>query len=304
MKQSERLIRWLSILTSLVLLMVVMQGALVTNTGSQDGCGSSWPLCYGQVIPQNAQKQTIIELSHRAVSGLAAILVVIQAIWIWIKFPKVKETKFLAIVSVFFLVLQALLGAGAVIWNQSSLVLALHFGISLISFASVLLITILVFEETWWHKRTIPAIGKGMLVNVVLLCIYSYIVIYSGAFVRHTDSSMGCLDFPLCNGTLIPDLYSRAGIQFIHRLLAGALVVWVFITLVISIVRYKHSPSILIGFLLSLIFILCQAISGILVVLTRMQLTFLLLHSFFITCFFAVLTILLMFVLRRKEKQP
>ncbi|MFC7392420.1 COX15/CtaA family protein [Scopulibacillus cellulosilyticus] len=302
MKYSGRLLRWLSILTSLVLLIVVIQGAVVTNTGSQDGCGSSWPLCYGQVIPQHAQKQTIIELSHRAVSGLAGILVVIQAIWIWIKFSKVKETKFLAIVSVFFLVLQALLGAAAVIWSQSSIVLALHFGISLISFASVLLITILVFEETLWHKRTIPSIGKGMFINILLICIYSYIVIYSGAFVRHTDSSLGCLDFPLCNGQLIPDLYSRAGIQFLHRVLAGIMVLWIFITLVVSIIRYRQSTSILIGFLLALIFILCQAISGILIVLTRMQLTFLLLHSFFVTCFFAVLMILLMFALRRKEK--
>ena len=43
-------------------------GALVTKTGSEDGCGASWPLCHGALLPQNLPIATIIELSHRAVS--------------------------------------------------------------------------------------------------------------------------------------------------------------------------------------------------------------------------------------------
>ena len=47
--------------------------------------------------------------------------------------------------AIFFLVLQALIGAAQVKWGQGDFILALHFGISLISFASVLLLTLLSF---------------------------------------------------------------------------------------------------------------------------------------------------------------
>ena len=57
-----------------------------------------------------------------------------------------RETKTLAILSFVFLVAQALMGAAAVVWGQMPAVLAIHFGISLISFASVILLTCLIFE--------------------------------------------------------------------------------------------------------------------------------------------------------------
>ena len=50
------------------------------KTGSEDGCGSSWPLCHGALLPQNLPIDTIIELSHRAVSGLSLIVVLWLAI--------------------------------------------------------------------------------------------------------------------------------------------------------------------------------------------------------------------------------
>lgn len=44
------------------------------------------------------------------------------------------------------LLVQALVGAAAVIWQQNPYVLALHFGISLISFSSVFLMTLIIFS--------------------------------------------------------------------------------------------------------------------------------------------------------------
>ena len=45
-----------------------------------------------------------------------------------------------------FLLVQALVGAAAVIWQQNSYVLALHFGISLISFSSVFVLMLIVLK--------------------------------------------------------------------------------------------------------------------------------------------------------------
>src|SRR5699024_6773843 len=59
----------------------------------------------------------------------------------------IREVKFLSFLSVFFLILQGLIGAAAVMWGQSDFILASHFGISLVSFASVFLLTLLIFRS-------------------------------------------------------------------------------------------------------------------------------------------------------------
>ena len=128
------------------MLFVLLGGALVTKTNSGLGCGRSWPLCNGKIFPNEITLELLIELSHRIVSGGVGIMVLILSLWTWIKIGQIREVKLLSIVSIGFLVLQGLIGAAAVLWAQSDFVLALHFGISLISFAAVLLLTLLIFE--------------------------------------------------------------------------------------------------------------------------------------------------------------
>ena len=64
----------------------------------------------------------------------------------WKNIGYIKEIKPLSIISVAFLLVQALIGAAAVIWQQNAYVLALHFGISLISFSSVFVMTLIIFS--------------------------------------------------------------------------------------------------------------------------------------------------------------
>jgi cytochrome c oxidase assembly protein subunit 15 len=165
------------------MLFVLIGGALVTKTESGAGCGDSWPLCHGELIPSNITVELVIELSHRMVSGVAGIAVLILSIWSWKAIGHIRETKFLAILSVFFLVLQALIGAAAVVWGQSDAVLALHFGISLISFASVLLLTLLIFEIDKKFDAKTLVIEKQMKFHMVGIILYSYLVVYTGAYV-------------------------------------------------------------------------------------------------------------------------
>ncbi|MFT8317241.1 MAG: heme A synthase [Sporolactobacillus sp.] len=301
----DRTLRILAIAAACAVLLVVLMGSLVTNTGSAYGCGNNWPLCNGQVIPTTPSDQTWIEFGHRFVSGLTSILVFIVAIWIWIRLKKVKEIRFLSISSVFFILLQAFLGMSAVVWGNSSIVLALHFGVSLLSFSSNLLIAFIVLEETNPNvQRIIPPIKKGMKWNFIILSIYTYILMYSGAFVRHTDSSLAATDFPTINGRLFPvTLFSRAGVQYIHRVLAFILLVWLVWTLIVCLRRYQNIPSLTIALFVSLVLILLQAVSGIFILKTHMALTFLLLHSFFVTLYFGILMIILMLGLRQNEQR-
>ena len=50
---------------------VILWGAVVRATGSGAGCGSHWPLCNGEVVPQAPSVHTLIEFGHRLTSGAA-----------------------------------------------------------------------------------------------------------------------------------------------------------------------------------------------------------------------------------------
>ena len=44
-------LKWVSILTTVGMFLVLIMGALVTKTGSAEGCGNTWPLCHGKFAP-------------------------------------------------------------------------------------------------------------------------------------------------------------------------------------------------------------------------------------------------------------
>jgi heme a synthase len=296
--------KWLklfSILTTLGMIIVLLQGALVTKTESGQGCGDSWPLCHGQVIPETINTlETIIEYSHRAVSAILGIMVIILAIWVWKKLPHVRETKFLAIIAILFIIFQGLLGAAAVMWGQSSAVLALHFGFSLVSFASVLLLTILVFEEEKGPQIRSPRISLNFKWFIYFVFTYLYIVVYTGALVRHTGSSLACAGWPLCNGQIIPPLKANIAVQFGHRV-AAALMFIVIIALVIHVYRhYKDEIALRYTVVISLILVSIQVLSGAYVVFTQLSLLSSMLHAFIITCLFGTISYLVMLATRAK----
>src|SRR5690606_20775161 len=118
----NKLLKIYSVATTIGMFLILLMGAIVTTTDSGDGCGNSWPLCYGKLLPPQPELETIIEYSHRIVSGFLGIMVIILAIWAWKKLNHIRETKLLAFLSVFLIVFQGLLGAAAVIWGQSSAV--------------------------------------------------------------------------------------------------------------------------------------------------------------------------------------
>ncbi|HEX5521112.1 MAG TPA: COX15/CtaA family protein [Longimicrobiaceae bacterium] len=98
-------------------LAVVLWGAFVRATGSGAGCGSHWPLCNGEVIPRDAHTAMLIELTHRVTSGIALLLVVGMLVWALRAYPKGHVVRSGAILSMALMVLEALLGAGLVLFE-------------------------------------------------------------------------------------------------------------------------------------------------------------------------------------------
>jgi heme A synthase len=99
-------------------LFVVMWGAYVRATGSGAGCGSHWPLCNGQVLPRTPALATVIEFTHRLTSGLDLLLVAGLLVWAFRAFPKGHAARLGAVLSTAFLITEALLGAGLVLFDH------------------------------------------------------------------------------------------------------------------------------------------------------------------------------------------
>ena len=69
-----RAAKWLAVAATVGMFTVLLMGATVTNTGSSEGCGKSWPLCHGEFIPEYAF-ETMVEYSHRLVTGVEGLLI-------------------------------------------------------------------------------------------------------------------------------------------------------------------------------------------------------------------------------------
>ncbi|MFD1450637.1 MULTISPECIES: COX15/CtaA family protein [Oceanobacillus] len=298
----------LSVITTIGMLPLLLGGALVTKTGSADGCGDSWPLCEGEFLPANLHFEMIIELSHRMVSGAVGILVLLLAILSWKAYRNYKEVIFLSLSALFFIIVQALVGAAAVVWGQSDFVLATHFGISLICFSSVFLLMLLFFEiDKKLHTEDIH-IKKPHRIEIYAISIYTMCVVYSGALVRHTESNLVCSDWPFCFNSVpfsIGSYTFNQWVQMGHRFAAGILFLWTIFLALRMIKKYGDNNVMRWGWIITPALIALQVIFGALVVFTQLNLFIALMHALFITCYFGMLSyfIHLSFRSSRKEKE-
>jgi heme a synthase len=300
----RRSLKWLAVATTIGMILVLLGGALVTKTESGMGCGRSWPLCNGEFVPTEITAELVIELAHRLVSGSVGFMVLILSIWTWKVIGHIRETKFLSFLSFFFLLLQGLIGAAAVIWEQSDFILALHFGISLISFAAVLLLTLLIFEIDKKFDADKLIIDKRMSFHIISISIYSYFVIYTGALVRHTKSSLVCRDWPLCvndSPALPTNLFEW--VQMGHRAAAGLIFIWIGYVTYLAVKKYRQQKVIYWGWISAFTLVSLQVLSGAFVIFTQLNLFIALMHALFITCLFGVLSYFLFLLSRSRKKQ-
>lgn len=82
------------------------------------------------------------------------------------------------------------------------------------------------FTQTLRRRRIVRAlctpgaVAAFTLVSMVLL----WVIVPSGAIVRLTGSGLGCPDWPLCEGRVVPATAGHAVIEYTNRLLSGVVV--------------------------------------------------------------------------------
>lgn len=117
--KSIRLSRVLQFLLAYTIL-VILWGAWVRISHSGDGCGESWPLCKGAIMPEATHQKTWVEYGHRLMSGLFGILVLGILVWVHRVYPKGHVARRWAWWASFFTITEALLGAKLVLMGLVS----------------------------------------------------------------------------------------------------------------------------------------------------------------------------------------
>ena len=96
---------------------VILWGAYVRISFSGDGCGANWPFCNGQVIPHHMAAPMAIEFTHRTMTSLDTFATLAMVIWAFLAFPKRHAVRRYSVLSLVFLFIEAMLGAGLVLFR-------------------------------------------------------------------------------------------------------------------------------------------------------------------------------------------
>jgi len=288
----------LSLISVIGLLVVNIAGFVDTDTGSALGCGNQWPLCNNSVIPAFHTLQTIIEFAHRSIVSVVTLLLIVTSVLAWRRYGKWLEVKVSISLMLGFVFLEAFLGALGVLIGDSPAVLAVHFGVSMVAFASSVLLMVVLAQIQWALGRHPEnprlrqgALPKGFRLWTGITVVYTYLAMYVGAYIASIGAGDSFRGFPFPT-----ENFQQAGSNFyfdvLHRSIALGLVVLCVGLLVATYRVQRGSQDLKIGAWLACIFVILQGISGGLLVLTHLSMGAFLFHVTNISCLFAVVSCL------------
>jgi heme a synthase len=215
--------------------LVILWGALVRATGSGAGCGNHWPLCNGQVIPLSPRVDTIIEFTHRCMTGGSTFLVLGLLVWTFRGAAKGQAARVLAVASMVLLLNEAFLGAllvklGYVTGNQSMgrvVVLSIHLSNTLLLLAALTLTARLLGTAQMWSELGVGGARKlwafmGLAATLVVGVSGSLAALGDTLFPASSLRAAFAQDF--AEGS--PWLLRLRGVHPVSAVIAGIFVLW------------------------------------------------------------------------------
>lgn len=154
-------------------ILVILWGTAVRATGSGNGCGDHWPLCNGTLIDHHPAITTIIEYTHRATSAIALFAVIGLVVWTFRGTAKRHLARIAAVASLIFILDEALLGAGLVLFgltadNQSLAriaYLALHLTNTLLMLGAMTLTAHLLGRSRGFMRGSVESSHVGLTIT-------------------------------------------------------------------------------------------------------------------------------------------
>ena len=245
---------------------VILWGAYVRATGSGAGCGSHWPLCNGEVLPKSQQIETMIEFTHRASSGIAFLLVLGMLIWALRKFPRGNRIRRGAIFSMLFMITEALVGAGLVLFElvaeNTSTTRALSISVHLLN---TFLLIACISLTAWWASGGRPIKIEAKDSSAWLLAIGFIAVLILG--ISGALTALGDTLFPVSSieeglrQDFSPTAHFLVRLRILHPTIA--VIVGIYLIIIISWVfsRMRHRENMILG-RLTILLILIQLLAG------------------------------------------
>ena len=219
--------------------LVILQGAFVRATGSGAGCGRHWPTCNGEIVPLSFTTQSIIEFSHRSLSGIVLLL----GVWLLLRGWQLRKERpgfFTFTVASFILVIfEALLGAATVLFELTGDTVSTARGVMVAAHLvnSMLLIGALSGTLVYARKRApawplrlgqqpliASAFGLGLLLMLVMM--------FSGGI-----AAMGNTMFPsesLAEGVAMDfdvESHPLVRLRILHPIIAVSVGIYLFVSL-------------------------------------------------------------------------
>jgi heme a synthase len=141
---------WIFALGSVVsTYILILIGGYVTTSNSGLGCGESWPLCNGAVLPALNNAAQLIEFSHRTFNFVVAFFVVGTAVLAWTRYRGNRNIFFFSTASFIGLFAQVILGMVTVTTALNPIVSDAHLGL-----ASAILALLVVNAVMVWNLRS------------------------------------------------------------------------------------------------------------------------------------------------------
>jgi protoheme IX farnesyltransferase len=192
---------------------------VVRATGSGAGCGSTWPTCEGELIPE-LEGATTIEFAHRAVSGIALVLVIVLAVLVWRRTASGEPARLGAVLSFVAIVGEALIGAMIVLaeWVADDVSLARAVSVPLHLVNTLFLLAALALTIFWLGGgqrldfRSNPGVVRWVLIGGLALVLLAA----TGAITALADTL-----FPKASGVeLATEEHFLTRLRVVHPILA------------------------------------------------------------------------------------
>lgn len=261
----------LALFTFVLAFLVIILGAFTRLTNAGLSC-PDWPNCYGFLTaPHTAEqiqdaflkypaapvdtKKAWTEMTHRYFAGTEGILILILSFSILLA-RKAKDIKsrVIAIGLVGLLLVQVMLGMLTVTEKLKPVIVLSH-----------LLTGISILSMLWWayldlgmrsdfvtnqsSKSTIPWLWLGFIIVAAQIAL--------GGWVSSHYAGLACIDFPYCNGKILPAMQwnnlngDLITIHMLHRI--GALVTAVYLSIMSLFLLGKKSFAAIAKLILALI---------------------------------------------------
>lgn len=210
---------------------VMAFGAFVRLSDAGLGC-PDWPGCYGHVaVPQSAEARGLaqlkfpdkpfdsakawIEMMHRYLAGTLGLLMLAIAIYAWRKRAELRQSPALPLFLAGLVVLQALLGMWTVTMLLKPVVVSLHLLGGMATLALLCWLALLQYAAP-------QSVNAGKMRKLKFWSWFGFLLlvlqIALGGWVSANYAALACSDFPLCNGSWVPEMDFARGFHFLRAL--------------------------------------------------------------------------------------